>query len=73
MKAGTGFSVSEVCSAGCIGCRRCEKTCPVKAITVTDNLAVFDYKLCDNKGACFGVCPTKSIGFKQNHVWGRRG
>lgn len=56
-----GKQVLDVCSAGCIGCGKCQKACPVVAISVQENLAVFDYKKCQNKGACFAVCPTKAI------------
>lgn len=57
-----GKAVMDVCSVGCIACRKCEKACPVSAIKVVDNLAVIDYKICDNRGKCFEVCPTKAIG-----------
>ncbi|MDP3142777.1 MAG: RnfABCDGE type electron transport complex subunit B [Candidatus Omnitrophota bacterium] len=57
-----GKSVLDVCSAGCIACGKCEKACPVKAIKVINNLAVFDYKTCQNTGECLKVCPTHAIG-----------
>ncbi|MFH1202148.1 MAG: RnfABCDGE type electron transport complex subunit B [Candidatus Omnitrophota bacterium] len=57
----TGRDVMAVCPAGCIACRKCELNCPVKAITVIDNLARFDYNKCQNIGECFEVCPTKVI------------
>lgn len=59
-----GKAVMDVCSAGCIGCLKCEKSCPVSAIKINDNLAVIDYKICDNRGECFKVCPTKAIAKK---------
>lgn len=49
------------CKAGCIACRKCEKTCPTNAITVTDNLAHIDYEKCINCLECVKVCPTKCI------------
>ena len=47
--------------AGCIACRKCEKTCPSGAITVCDNLAVIDYDKCTACGMCAEVCPRKCI------------
>ena len=64
-----GKKVLEVCSTGCIACRKCEKACPVGAIKVINNLAVIDYNICDNRGECFKVCPTKAIAKKENKVW----
>ncbi len=51
----------QVCSVGCIACRRCEKECPVDAITVTDNLARIDYDKCINCRRCVKVCPMGTI------------
>ena len=61
-----GKAVMDVCSVGCIACRKCEKSCPVSAIKINDNLAAIDYKICDNRGKCFEVCPTNAIPRKQN-------
>lgn len=49
------------CSVGCIVCKKCEKTCPVGAITIRDNLAVIDPFKCDNCRKCVAVCPTDTI------------
>lgn len=49
------------CSAGCIGCRLCEKACEAGAIKVTDNCAEIDYSLCTQCGACAAKCPRKII------------
>ena len=56
-----GAQVRKVCSAGCIGCMRCQKTCEFGAITVKDNLASIDPDKCTNCGKCAEVCPTKVI------------
>ena len=64
-----GKKVLEVCSVGCIACRKCEKSCPRGAIKVINNLAVIDYNLCDNRGECFKACPTKCIAAKENKAW----
>ena len=64
-----GKKVLEVCSVGCIACRKCEKACPTGAIKVINNLAVIDYAICDNRGECFKVCPTKTIARKEEKIW----
>jgi len=64
-----GKQVMEVCLVGCIACRKCEKACPVSAIKVIDNLSVFDYNICDNRGKCFEACPVNTIARKEKGVW----
>ena len=49
------------CSVGCIGCKICEKNCPVQAITVENNHAVIDYEKCIGCGICAAKCPKKII------------
>lgn len=56
-----GGVVRKACSAGCIGCKKCEKTCEFDAIHVSDNLASIDPAKCTNCGKCVEVCPTKVI------------
>jgi RnfABCDGE-type electron transport complex B subunit len=56
-----GKDVMKACAVGCIGCKKCEKTCEFGAITVTDNVAHIDYEKCTNCGACVDVCPKGCI------------
>lgn len=56
-----GAYTRKICSAGCIGCKKCEKTCKFGAIIIKDNLAGIDPEKCTNCGECAEVCPTKVI------------
>ena len=51
----------KMCKMGCIGCRKCERTCPSDAIHVIDNHAVVDHEKCTACGACVEACPRKCI------------
>ncbi|MCM8792275.1 MAG: RnfABCDGE type electron transport complex subunit B [Candidatus Omnitrophica bacterium] len=65
----TGKDVLKSCKVGCIACKKCENVCPLGAIKVKDNLAIIDYNLCNNCGACFEVCPQKIILKRENKIW----
>jgi ferredoxin len=56
-----GKTVTQVCSAGCIGCKLCEKNCPSDAIHVENNIAVIDQDKCTHCGTCAEKCPKKVI------------
>jgi Na+-translocating ferredoxin:NAD+ oxidoreductase RNF subunit RnfB len=56
-----GKDIIEVCSAGCIACNKCAKVCEPGAITMVEELPVFDYSKCDACLKCVGACPTKVI------------
>lgn len=56
-----GKAVMAACDVGCIGCKKCEKNCPVSAIHVVDNVACIDYEKCTNCGLCRENCPRNCI------------
>jgi Na+-translocating ferredoxin:NAD+ oxidoreductase RNF subunit RnfB len=56
-----GADAVKVCQAGCIACRKCERTCPHGAIRVKNNLASVDITRCTGCGACAKVCPRHCI------------
>lgn len=56
-----GKAVMNVCQAGCIGCRKCEKACNSDAIHVIDNLAHIDQDKCLGCGFCEENCPKGCI------------
>ena len=52
-----GKQVMSACEVGCIGCKKCEKTCPNGAITVENFCAHIDPAKCTGCGACKEACP----------------
>ncbi len=56
-----GAETRKACSNGCIGCKKCEKTCKFEAITVENNVARIDPAKCKNCGLCAKECPTGAI------------
>ncbi len=61
MNEDKGGVTRKYCTAGCIGCMRCQKACELGAVTVTNNLAKVDFTKCTGCGKCQDVCPTKAI------------
>ncbi len=56
-----GAMTRKACTAGCIGCMKCQKTCEFDAIHVKDNVAIIDAEKCTGCKQCVGVCPVKAI------------
>jgi len=56
-----GADVRRNCTAGCIGCRKCERECAEGAIEMQNNLAVIDYEKCTGCGRCAEVCTTQCM------------
>lgn len=56
-----GVEVRKNCSAGCLGCGLCQRSCPKEAIEMKGNLPVIDYSKCVNCGLCEKKCPAKTI------------
>ncbi len=61
MSADKGIETKNNCRVGCIGCKICEKNCPVGAISVEDAIASIDYDKCTGCGICVEKCPRKII------------
>jgi len=56
-----GGQVRTACKAGCIGCKKCERTCKFDAVKVTNFCAVIDWTKCTRCGECVTACPVGCI------------
>ena len=56
-----GAIARAACDAACIGCGKCARECSFGAITVEDNLARIDFRLCKLCRKCVSSCPTGAI------------
>ena len=56
-----GANTRKECSAGCIGCMKCVKTCKHDAITIDAFCAKVDYEKCVGCAECHEACPVGSI------------
>jgi len=58
-----GPAVKKICKTGCFTCKICVKFCPQQAISIVAELAVIDYRQCNNCGICVQKCPAGTILF----------
>jgi RnfABCDGE-type electron transport complex B subunit len=56
-----GNMTRKACTAGCISCMKCEKSCPENAIKVRNNVARIDLDKCTGCRTCVNECPVKAI------------
>ena len=56
-----GKIVRNRCTAGCIGCGKCARSCKFGAITMKDNLPIIDYSQCVGCMSCADNCPTGAL------------
>ncbi len=56
-----GKQVRDNCQVGCIGCSLCAKACEYGAITMVNDLPIFDYEKCTGCMACAQKCPRQII------------
>ena len=57
-----------VLSDKCIGCRKCERSCPVRAITMKDGKPVIDLRSCIRCYCCHEMCMERAIALERSRT-----
>ncbi|MDD3856829.1 MAG: DUF362 domain-containing protein [Methanoculleus sp.] len=55
-----------VIASSCIGCRKCERICPVQAITIAEGRATIDLARCIRCYCCHEICTEGAIGLSRS-------
>ncbi len=56
-----GRVVRDNCTAGCLGCGKCERACKFDALKMRDNLPHIDFTKCVDCMQCADSCPTGAL------------
>ena len=56
-----GAVTRKLCKTGCIGCKKCEKTCEYGAVKIENFCAYVTPSLCTGCGKCVDACPQQCI------------
>ncbi len=56
-----GVDTRRDCTAGCLGCGKCQRVCPQGAVFINGNVARIDYQKCIGCHKCVEACPVQSI------------
>jgi pyruvate formate lyase activating enzyme len=52
----------------CVGCGTCVNTCPIEAVSIINNKAVYDRDICNLCGECVEKCPANAVEFAGRFV-----
>ncbi|RXE57020.1 Thylakoid associated protein [Methanoculleus taiwanensis] len=66
---GAAYALSpKVDETRCTGCRKCERICPMSAITVRDGRAVIDLAKCIRCYCCHEMCTEEAIALERSRI-----